>query len=104
MKSTDYFYIYTDGQPHKVKLVLAKYLETDRPALMMVDDQGMPYAKLSTNVPSEPLEDGEIIIKTYSENDGLYGQIKDFVIDTGKEVDMIHTQCPIVKIREEMFK
>lgn len=104
MKHTENFYIYVAGQPIKVKLGLGKYLENNRPALILLSDDGMPYAKMSTNISDEPLEDGEIIIKTYSENDGLYSQIKDFVVETGKEYDAIHTQCPIVKIREEMFK
>jgi hypothetical protein len=41
-------------------------------ALQLVDaDTGEPIATATVNIPPEPLEDGEIIIKSYSENEGM---------------------------------
>lgn len=45
-------------------------------ALQLIDctDQ-IPISTATINVPNEPLEEGEVIIKNYSENEGMYNEL-----------------------------
>lgn len=42
-----------------------------RPALQLVDAEGEPEITATINLPDEPLEEGEIILKTYAEGQGI---------------------------------
>lgn len=59
------------------------------------------FAVLSTNVPEVPLEPGEFIVKSYSENKDLWLQMKDFpeFEDTGKFALLPFDKCPIWRLR-----
>lgn len=60
---------------HKWTPEIAQYAENDRIAIQYItEEDGYPeYACTATiNLPKEHLEPGEVIIKNYSENEGLY--------------------------------
>lgn len=42
-----------------------------RTALIAKDEQGQVLMKCSVNIPALPVEEGEILIKNYSENEGV---------------------------------
>ena len=49
------------------------FYENGRTALLLLDaTDGQPVATASVNIPEVPLEDDEIAIKDYSENEGMY--------------------------------
>ena len=60
---------------HKVKVQFNKYLNNDRVEIdLILDDdkyRGEPYCAATINVPEEHLEEDEVVIKTYSENEGV---------------------------------
>ena len=52
-------------------LQFAEYFN-GRTAIMLVDSfEGEPIATCTVNVPTEPIEEGEVFIKNYSENSGM---------------------------------
>lgn len=59
----------------KVELHKSNYLHNGAWALQAFDLDGIPYAKLSVNLVDEKLEDDEIAIKTWSENEGFLDQL-----------------------------
>ena len=58
-------------QKWNCNLTFSKYLN-DRTAIMLIDaDDGSPVAIASVNLPETAMDDDEIAIKDYSENDGI---------------------------------
>lgn len=55
----------------KVMVDIKKY-GNNRPCIVITDDEGLPYMIASLNAPERPLEEDEVIIKDYSENEGVY--------------------------------
>lgn len=54
------------------ELDLAKYRNNDRTCITLIDvEDGEVILFATTNVPEIPLEDDEVIIKDYSENEGV---------------------------------
>ena len=52
---------------------VSKYRSNDRIAIELVEaSTGEPVAKATVNIPEVDLEPNEVIIKDYSENDGMY--------------------------------
>jgi len=53
-------------------LVQIRYYDNDRPAIVLTDANDKDTVAVATvNVPECPLEEGEVIIKNYSENEGI---------------------------------
>lgn len=75
----------------------AKY-GNGRVAVLIVE-AGEPYCTLSTNVPNEPLEDREFVLKDYSENARIAAQVKRLGIFeyTGKTARM---GCSVYRVPE----
>lgn len=72
-----------------------------RHALRLYDEEdGHPYMTVSINMPIEDLEDDEVIIKNYSENEGIL----DTLIEAGvvsepvKYIQAGFTSVPVVKL------
>ena len=81
-----------------------RYLWQSRVGVELVDSQqnnAGTFAVLSTNVPEVSLEEGEFVVKTYTENEVLWQQMKDFpeFEDTGKFALLPFNKCPIWRIR-----
>lgn len=60
-----------------------------RPAIQLDDNEtGEPYLTISVNVPHAEIADGEILAKTWSENESLRGPLlaSGLFVDTGKRV------------------
>ena len=93
-----------DKNDKKVNVYEFRYLWQMRVGIELVDRQEKGagvFAVLSTNVPEVPLEPGEFIVKSFSENMDLWPQMKDFpeFEDTGKFALLPFNKCPIWRIR-----
>ncbi len=49
----------------------SRYASNDRVALTLIDEDGMPVATATCNLGTSQLGDNEIIIKDWSENEGM---------------------------------
>jgi hypothetical protein len=81
------------------------YEHGKRVALCLVageDDEcpGEPVATCSVNIPEEPLADGEILIKDYSENEGMVEFLESVgvVERTGRVVCSGYVTIPVCKL------
>lgn len=64
------------GKDYECFFNFRKYAQGGRVRLELADVRdGYPYATVTTNLPEEKLEEGEIIVKNYSENEGIYEQL-----------------------------
>jgi len=86
---------------YQVTLEFGKYRGNNRVAITVVDaEDGEDLLVATVNLPDEPLEEGETVIKNYSENEGVLA----FLIENGivsKPIRNISTgfvQCQVVKI------
>lgn len=88
----------------KVDVYEFRYSWQLRIGVELVDRQDVNagiFAVLSANVPEVPLEPGEFIVKTYSENKDLWPQMERFpeFEDTGKFAILPSNKCPIWRLR-----
>jgi len=70
----------------------------------LVTSDNVPYATLTTNIPEQELEDREVIIKSWAENDDICQVVKRTGLfkDTGKRVPGSFVQAEIWAIREDL--
>lgn len=66
------------GEKYKVHIRQGWYAG-DRLALELISDFGEPVSKITVNVPEEPLGEGEILVKTWGENERMI----EFVLNNG---------------------
>jgi len=60
------------------EILIRKYPLNNRKAIQLVDaEDGSPVATATVNFPDEPLNDDEVLIKNYSENEGVYQALVD---------------------------
>lgn len=73
-----------------------------RPAIRVMVD-GEMYGKLTVNLPEVKLEDGELLIKTWSENENLSGAAMKTGLfeDTGKRIPTGFCEAQVWRIKEE---
>jgi hypothetical protein len=72
-----------------------------RTAIELSDiDDGQPIAIATINVPEIELEKDEVIIKNYSENEGILDCLIDnhILIKTGKKIEIGYVTCEICKL------
>ena len=86
---------------YQVTLEFGKYRGNNRVAITVVDaEDGEDLLVATVNLPDEPLEEGETVIKDYSENEGVLA----FLIENGivskpiRNISTGFTQCQVVKI------
>ncbi len=67
--------------------VIGKY-ENGRTAVSLVDASGAPYCHVTVNVPEWDGEPGEVLVKTWSENEEIFGRLvhRGYVVPTGRFV------------------
>ena len=80
------------------KLVTHEY-PNGRLALTIEDDEG-EIARCTTNVASAQLAEGEVLIKDYSENEGMLAMLisAGVVKDTGRRVQSGWVQIPVCEL------
>lgn len=64
-----------------------EYANKGRTAISFYED-GMPFARLTVNLPDQHLNEGEVFVKDWSENQGLVEALVEagYLIPTGREV------------------
>ena len=89
-----------DGE--KLYFRTSRYSQGNGLAIQIESDYE-PYTMLSVNIPGVPLEDGEVIIKTWSENELIAEFLRgsEWFEDTGKRVQTGFVHAEIWKIREK---
>ena len=88
-----------------VEIVPKKYVGSNRMALIMLDAlDGEPVTTITVNIPEAPLDDDEIIVKNYSENEGMLEFLVEsgLVEDTGKFIQTGFVIVNIVKMTEKL--
>lgn len=78
----------------------------DRLALQLyIAETGEPMATATVNIPDCPLEDGEILIKNWSENAGILEALASagYIEDTGKTYPTGWTEANICKYTGKML-
>jgi hypothetical protein len=81
-----------------------KYTDNGRTALILLDEHDYETVSVATvNVPEARLEPSEVIIKNYSENEGMLEFLvrEGIVQDTGKKVKTVKTgyvDTPVCKL------
>ena len=68
--------------------------------LRFYDRSWEPLMTVNVLLPDEPLEDGEILVKDYSENEGLLAcLVKEGVVeDTGRRIPSGFVELPVCKL------
>jgi len=57
---------------YNLGVYLTEYQDNGRPAIILIDmEDGCDYAVATINVPNIPLSKDQVIIKNYSENEGI---------------------------------
>lgn len=77
------------------------YEHGKRVALCLIDAvDGEPVSTCTVNLPDEPLGDGEVFIKDYSENEGMVEfLVKEGIVElTGREIRSGYASIPICKL------
>lgn len=84
---------------HDVRLQLGNYAN-GRTAVELISG-GLPFGILSVNLPDDPLEDGEIFVKTWSENAAMREPILSLGIfeDTGKRMPTGFTESEVWRFK-----
>jgi hypothetical protein len=82
-------------------LEFGEYQNNGRTAITLIDESdGSPITTATINLPNVSLNDDEVIIKDYSENEGILNilLINGVVELTGKSVDTGFVNCEICKL------
>ena len=87
----------------RLYLRFTKYYEGDRLAIQVVDAEEQPYAVLTVNIPEIPLQEGEFIVKTWSENAEISDCIRNLGIfeETAKRVKTGHVVAEIWRLKKD---
>jgi len=85
-------------------LIIYQSIYKNGRAAIFLEEDGLPFATLSVNLPEHPLKEGEFPVKNWFENE----EVTPFVLehtelfeDTGKTVPTGHVQAPIWRFKKE---
>lgn len=78
----------------------AHYNNGRRAIELTIQESGEPMAVASVNLPDEPIEDDEVAIKNYSENEGILEVLihANVISEPLREVDLGFVTVPICKL------
>jgi hypothetical protein len=91
------------GSTDEVAIITGTY-SNGRTSLTLVDiSDGLPYATATVNLPDVFLEENEILIKDYSENEGILDFLIEnkIVIPTDKGIQSGHVWIPVCILNPE---
>lgn len=97
------FKINSYRKEYEVTVKLSKY-SNDRIAIQLDDaEDGMPYATATVNMPNVLLEDNEVLVKDYSENEGMLEFLikNNIVTPTMQGVHAGHVWLPVATVNDE---
>jgi len=87
----------------KLAPMFEKYLSTDRTAITLITEEGEQWCTASVNVPDIPLEKDEVVIKNYSENEGIQEALINagYIRPTKKLVQVGRVTCRVCEILKQ---
>lgn len=81
-----------------------RYMDNDRPAIQLVDGETWePIATATVNLPDVEMEEDEVAVKTYSENEGML----EALLEAGVVTELVRFEysgfvtIPIYKLHED---
>jgi hypothetical protein len=84
------------------------YCNNNRPSLQLVDaETGEPVARATVNIPDVPIPDGTVLVKDWSENEGIRHALVDAGVIEETIVAIIptgYTAADLVKLTPEVDK
>jgi len=86
---------------YNCRIRFSQYTNNNRTAIMLeIADTGEPMATATVNIPEYRLGPGEVIIKDYSENEGMLNALVEakIVADTGKRMPTGFVECPVCRL------
>lgn len=80
-------------------LMWGEYEAGGRTSLQIFDIEG-PITNITINLPEQPLNNNEIFVKSYSENEGMIDFLvkEGFVEDTGQRVQTGYVEAVVAKL------
>jgi hypothetical protein len=80
----------------EITLIPSNYHDGGRKAIKLMDGEE-PYAMLTINIPEEPLEKGEFLVKGWSENEDVIeaARASGLFVDTGRRVPAGRCQAEV---------
>ncbi|MFB2895187.1 hypothetical protein ACE1CI_19945 [Aerosakkonemataceae cyanobacterium BLCC-F50] len=90
---------------YKCQVKVSHYAHGLTPCLSLVDAEGMPVATATVNVPNLQLPPDYVVIKNYSENEGILEALiaAEIVKPTGKTVPVGHCVGQICQLTPKML-
>ena len=85
----------------------SRYVDNDRLAIMLYDyETHEMIAKSTVNVPEEELNKDEVVIKNYSENEGMLVALRNAGIVEGvvREIRLGFVTTPVCKLNSKFIK
>jgi hypothetical protein len=88
------------GEIHHTNIHITQY-GSSRIAILLQEQDGEPFGTLTVNLPDEEIEDGEIIVKTWSGNEPLADAAmkSGLFSDTGKRLKTGFVEAQIWRIK-----
>jgi hypothetical protein len=83
------------------------YYSNKRLAIVLTSaEDGSPIAKATVNIPEVSLKKDEIIVKDYSENEGMLKALTDagIVTEVVRHATTGRVECPVCKVNMELLK
>jgi len=96
-----FLYVTALDRHYQVRLEVDAYFGNGRLAIQAVDCvDGEPYGTLTCNIPDVFLKNNEILVKTWSENEGLAKAARESGLfrDTGKRVSTGFVQAEVWEV------
>ena len=86
---------------YNVILRTKRYVETDRVAIVGVLWDGVPAFTLTVNIPEVKIKAGEIIVKTWSENERIAKDLLQSGLfeDTGRRIPTVFVKAQVWKVK-----
>ncbi len=88
-------------ETYELEVHLLKYQNNKRPAIELIDkEDGSSFIIATINIPEHPIRNNEVIIKNYSENEGILEALIDAKI-ISKPIEYVQTgyvNVPVCKL------
>ena len=87
-------------------LLKQNFYQNGRIALFLVSVEGELISTCTTNIPEIPLDDDEVFIKDYSENEGILEfLVKEGIVkDTGQVLLSGYVKIPVCRLQKNAIK
>lgn len=90
----------------KCYFTFALYVNNNSLAINLMDGEGFPVGRVTTNIPNMSLEKNEILVKNYSGMEGLYDVLvnSNIVHPAHKFYTSEHTNIPICRLTDKFIE